>query len=179
MNRIDHLERELTIWFAETAMTRVPDYTDDLIRQTADVRQRPSWSFPERWLPMSVMTLARRSLAPVPWRTVGALLVLALLIATAFAFYIGSRSKAPPPFGIADNGLVAYSVNGDIMTVDPATGIRTTLVTGPTTDAFPVFSPDGRRVASERDALGRTNLAVADLAGGEPRVLTKTPVDGI
>ena len=34
----------------------VPDYRDDIVRQTARTRQRPAWTFPERWLPVSVIT---------------------------------------------------------------------------------------------------------------------------
>ena len=83
MNRPENLERDLTAWFTDTATPRVPDFTDDILRLTAGTRQRPRWSFPERWLPMSVITLGRRTLTPLPWRTIGLLAVLALLIAAS------------------------------------------------------------------------------------------------
>ena len=122
MNRPENLERDLAIWFADTAAPSVPDFTDDILRLTAGTRQRPRWSFPERWLPMSVITLARQTFKPIPWRTVGLLAALALLIAAAFAFYVGNQARLPEPFGRAANGLVAYATAGDIYTVYPVTG---------------------------------------------------------
>ena len=95
MNRPENLERDLTAWFVETATPRVPDFTDDILRLTAGTRQRPRWSFPERWLPMSVITLGRRTLEPLPWRTIGLLAALALLIAASIAFYVGSQQTSP------------------------------------------------------------------------------------
>ena len=135
MSTTDRLERDLTAWFGETAAPRTPDYTDDILRQTARSRQRPRWTFPERWLPMSVITFGRVTLRPVPWRTVGLLVVLALLLAVAAAVYVGSQRRVPAPFGPAANGLVAYSKDGDIFTVDPTTGLRRAIVTGAVTRA--------------------------------------------
>ena len=59
MNGHDSLERELTVWMADVAAPRVPDYTNDIVRMTAGLGQRPRWAFPERWLPMTVDTLQR------------------------------------------------------------------------------------------------------------------------
>ena len=104
MNRPENLERDLTAWLADTATPRVPDFTDDILWLTARTRQRPRWSFPEWWLPRRVLTLGRRRLRPLPWRTIGLLAVLALLIVAAVAFYVGSQPRLPPPFGLAANG---------------------------------------------------------------------------
>ena len=121
MSTTDRVERDITAWFGETAAPATPDYTDDILRQTARSRQRPRWTFSERWLPMSVITFGRVNLRPVPWRTVGLLAVLGLLLAVAAALYVGSQpQRLPPPFGAAANGLVAYSKDGDIFTVDPS-----------------------------------------------------------
>ena len=179
MNRYDHLERDLTVWFAETATPQVPDYTDDLIRLTAGVSQRPRWSFPERWLPMSVVTLARRTLAPVPWRTIAALAVLALLIAVTLAFVVGSRPKVPPPFGLADNGVVVYADGGDLLAIDPSTRAVTRVVSGSTDDNYPTFSRDGTRIAFERMRSNGTQLYAVDAAGGDEVMLTKPDAIGI
>ena len=52
--------------------------------------------------------------------------------------YVGSQpQRLPPPFGAAANGLVAYSKDGDIYTVDPVTGARRAIVTGATVDDGP------------------------------------------
>ena len=48
----DRLERDLTTWLAETAAPRTPDWTDDIVLATAGLRQRPGWTFLERWIPM-------------------------------------------------------------------------------------------------------------------------------
>ncbi len=163
MSTTDRVERDITAWFGETAAPATPDYTDDILRQTAVSRQRPRWTFSERWLPMSVITFGRVNLRPVPWRAVGLLAVLGLLLAVAAALYVGSQpQRLPPPFGAAANGLVAYSKDGDIYTVDPITGARTAIVTGATVDASPAYSLDGSRLAFART----TGTGQRDRRGG-------------
>jgi Tol biopolymer transport system component len=179
MNRADQLERELTAWLHETAAPRTPDFMDDVLRQTAARGQRPGWTFPERWIPMSVITLARRTLSPIPMRTVGVLIVLALLLlATAFAVFVGSRTTLPPPLGPAGNGIVAFGSDGDIVTVDPLSGVQRTLVGGSSVDNDPLFSPDGTRITVVR-AAGMKRLMLVDVKGGEPIDLLKREVEGI
>ena len=116
------MDRDLPIWFHETARPRLPDYTDDVIRQATAIRQRPRWTFLERWLPVAV-SLDRVPVAPLPWRRIGLLVALGLL-AVAAVVAVGSRPRLPEPFGRAANGLVAYGWGGDIFTVDPGTGAR-------------------------------------------------------
>lgn len=93
MNQHHTLERELTAWFIEVAGPRTPDYVDDILRQTVASRQRPAWTFPERWLPVSVMTRGRLLLRPIPWRAVGLVAILAALLAAMVAVYVGSSSR--------------------------------------------------------------------------------------
>jgi Tol biopolymer transport system component len=176
MKQFDRLERELTAWFVEAAAPRTPGYTDDILRQTAHVRQRPRWSFPERWLPLSVSTLGRRMLRPVPWRTIGLLGILALLLAVAITAYVGSQRRLPAPFGLADNGLVAYDNGGDIYTVDPITGTRRPIVIGPESDAGPIFSLDGTRLVFMRAVRGGVVPVVADADGGNQLVADTDPL---
>jgi Tol biopolymer transport system component len=168
MNRHDALERELTAWFFETAVPRTPDFTTEIVELTATVRQRPRWTFPERWLPMTVITLGRRTAPPFPWRTVGLLALLAPLVA-GLAIAIGSRERLPAPFGLAANGLVAYGRDGDIITVDPATGARHWVTAGDEVDREPRWSLDGSRLAFLREAP----ISVAD---GMPDVLMQSIV---
>ena len=130
MNGTDRLERELTTWFAETALPQTPDWTSDILAATGTMRQRPRWSFPTRWLPASVIPrLPRLTRQTVPWRTIALLGALVLLLAAAVALYVGSRPRLPAPFGPAANGLVAYAEHGEIWTVDPVTGDRKKIVT--------------------------------------------------
>ena len=68
-------------------------------------------------------------------------------------------SALPPPFGLARNGaLVIGTADGDIVTVDPATGTTTPLITGPTIDSGPFFSNDGQRILFDRAAASAPDL---------------------
>jgi Tol biopolymer transport system component len=176
MNRPENLESDLAIWFADTAAPRVPDFIDDILNATAGTNQRPRWSFPERWLPMSVITLGRQTFKPLPWRTIGLLAALAILIAAMFAFYIGSQPRLPAPFGRAANGQVAYASGGDIYVVDPTTGTRRAITTGPNTDAEPRWSLDGTRLAFLRVERASQTLVIADARSGEITATTD-PLD--
>ncbi len=143
-------EQDLPALLADLYLAGTPDYRDDLVRQVALVRQRPAWTFPERWIPMAVVT-RRPVLAPnAPWRALGTLVLLGLLVATAVAAYVGSQARLPAPFGPARNGLITYASNGDIFTADPATGMETVIVSGPDRDLAPRFSLDGTHIMFER-----------------------------
>jgi Tol biopolymer transport system component len=175
MKRNDQLERDLMAWFAETATPRVPEFTDDILNLTAGTNQRPRWSFPERWLPMSVITLHRQTVKPLPWRTIGLLAVLALLIGAAVAVYVGSP-RLPAPFGLAANGLVAYAQNGDIFTVDPISGARQAIATGQESDREPRWSLDGTRVVFVRTAGNTDRLVIARRDRPDEVIATTEPL---
>ena len=146
------IERDLPAILGDLAMGPTPEYLDDVFAQTGRMRQRPGWTFPERWHPMADIT-SRQALAPrVPFRAIGvALVILALLVAGAV--YVGSRqTKLPAPFGPAANGLIPYVSNGDLYVGDPIAGTSRLLVGGPENDGLPQTSPDGTRVAFLRSA---------------------------
>jgi dipeptidyl aminopeptidase/acylaminoacyl peptidase len=177
-----HLERDLPAILGDLAVGSYPDYIDGVLATTAQSRQRPAWTFPERWLPMAVVT-RRPVLAPsVPWRTLGVLALIALLIAVTFAVYVGSQARLPAPFGLAGNGLIAFAEDGDIFTADPVTGATTAVVTGPDLDVEPVFSRDGASFAFERKvggASGPGRLVVGRFDGRDPVVVTPEPLAGL
>ena len=159
----------------DLASPQYPDYIDDVLAKAVAQRQRPAWTFPERWIPMS--TLARRpSLAPaLPWRTIGiALLLMALLVAGAIISFGLRQDPLPAPFGPAANGLISYQAEGDIYTLDLVTGEERLIVGGPAVDVGPGFSRDGQSVAwlrlEENEALGGT-LMVANADGSDARAL--------
>jgi Tol biopolymer transport system component len=193
MTELDRLDRDLVAWFGEAATPRVPDYVDDIVRQTAPMRQRPRWTFPERWLPMTVVTLGRRTRRPVPWRTIGAIALVVALLAAIVAVYVGSQRRLPSPFGLAANGSIAYVQTvvgyenqtgyhepyGDILGVDPATGTTTTLVGGPELDGQPVYSLDGSRLSFVRKVDEGFALYAMDVRSQTPTRLTKDALPNI
>ncbi|HET8785114.1 MAG TPA: hypothetical protein VFM38_05725 [Candidatus Limnocylindrales bacterium] len=95
---------------------------------------------------MSVVAFRRRTSPPFPWRTAAVLIALFALLVAGLV-YVGAQPRLPPPFGLAGNGLVAYSKDGDILTVDPATGTRRWVTSGTDIDEQPRWSLDGTRLA--------------------------------
>lgn len=123
----------------------------------------------------------RVSTPRVPWRALGALALIALLIATAVAAYVGSQARLPAPFGVARNGLVAYAADDDIFTADPVTGAAKPITSGPDTDLAPRFSLDGTHIVFERrgTANGPGHLHVARWDGSELVPITFEPLASI
>jgi Tol biopolymer transport system component len=142
-------ERELSPILADLAMAPYPDYVDDVLGRTGRMRQRPAWTFPGRWLPMDITTY-NPPVARLPWRQLGIVALIALLLAVALAAYVGTQRRVPAPFGPAANGLIPYVSNGDIYVGDPVTGQTRLLLGGPEDDASPGYSPDGTKLAFMR-----------------------------
>jgi Tol biopolymer transport system component len=171
-------EQDLPDLLAQVGLGPTPDYRDFVVQQTARMSQRPAWTFPERWLPMTALTQA---VAPprFPWRyaAIGALLILALVGAALLAGSVVPH--VPAPFGPAKNGLIAYDDGGDIYTVDPVTGSSTAIVRGPTTDAAPVWSLDGMHLAFRRSEINISglHLYVAKADGRDLRQVAPEPID--
>src|SRR5688572_8408257 len=103
-NRFDRVFGEV---LSDLAQPTYPDYIEDALDRATQRSQRPVWTFPERWLPMS--TVARTTpLAPgLPWRNVGLLAVLALLAVAIVVIAIGAQARPAPPYGPAKNGQIA------------------------------------------------------------------------
>ncbi|MDF2735058.1 MAG: translocation protein TolB, partial [Chloroflexota bacterium] len=179
MTTNDVFGRNLSTWLHEDAEHHVPDHLEEVLQRTAVTRQRPAWSSLERWLPMD--TTLRPRLLPLP----GAgrlLLVAALLILAALAVIaIGAwQSRLPDPFGLARNGLIVTSRDGDILLIDPVT-TDSRVISGDERafDFSPIFSRDGTKMVFLRSdgPLPKTGFAVltlfvANADGTEPRALT-------
>jgi WD40 repeat protein len=173
------LERDLPQILGDLAMGPYPDYIDDVLATTAQRRQRPAWTFPERWLPM--VDSARQPIltSRMPLRSITIALILIALLVAATAVFIGSQPRLPEPFGVAANGLVAYAADGDIYTADPVTEVATAVVSGPEFDLGPRYSRDGTHIVFERKLAGADGLGqlyVARHDGTELRVVTPEPV---
>ena len=106
MTSEQRFERDLPALLADAGLGPRPDYRDDIVRQTATMRQRPAWTLPERWLPMSVLSTRVASPPRVPLRllAVAALLIVAIV---GVLLVVGARSRVPAPIGLAANGLIA------------------------------------------------------------------------
>ena len=181
--RDQHFDRALPDLFVELANASTPDYLEAAIERASSRPQRPAWTFPGRWLPLQLTTHAALA-ARVPWRQLGILALIAILLAAIATAYVGARrSVAPaPPFGRAGNGAIALERAGDIVAVDHATGTFTPIVTGPETDAAPRYFRDGTRIAFERHvdepADGRL-IMVANADGSGVTAATSEPLNGL
>jgi len=162
----DRFERQLPRALTELAEPRTPDYFDDLLRVTARTRQRPAWTLLERWIPM--LEIARQPVhaPPVPWRSIGMLVLLGLALATGLVLIIGALPKVPEPFGLARNGQIAFARDGDIFIADSVAGDAHVVIGGSDLDRGPVFSLQGTQLAFLRDGAGSgDSLMVADADG--------------
>jgi dipeptidyl aminopeptidase/acylaminoacyl peptidase len=172
----DRFERDLPDLLTQLEPSAVPDYRDDIVRQTARMRQRPAWMFPEWWLPMSVLTTRAVAAPPIRWRVVGTVALLLLALVVGLMIVAGSQRHIPAPFGPAANGLVAYEKGGDIFTADPMTGVSTAVITGTERDINPRWSRDGTRLAFERkgDSDSGPGVLYVARADGSHMVQLKT-----
>lgn len=170
---------DLSAALGRLAAAAPPDtdaYVDAIAAATRARRQRPAWSFASGWLPLEPVRLR-------PWtgrsRT---LLVVALIVLglVAGALLVGSRRTGPPPpFGDVPGGLIAYSIDGDILVLDPVTGARTPVLVGPDSDAGPEFSLDGRRLLFERRIDGQPWLYLAASDGSDAHPLLDQATVGV
>ena len=169
----ESMDRALTDWLREGPEHGSREGLERALAATRRTSQRPGWTFPERWLPMQ-RTLARTpSMRPLIALAAIALLVLAL---AAAAVLIGSsRREIPPPFGVAQNGAVAFERQGDLLIADALDGTERTLVAGPETDMSPVFSNQGDRIAFIREVGDGIRLMSVRPDGSDVKVLGDFP----
>lgn len=169
-------EQDLPDLLAQLAPGPAPDYRDDIVRQTARIRQRPAWTFPERWLPMTAVTSRAAAALRFPVRIVALVALLIIAMVVSALLIAGSRPRLPAPFGLAANGHVAYAADGDIYTADPVSGASTAVVTGPETDLAPAWSRDGTHLVFERKVSGTTGFGELYVASSDGReVIAVTP----
>ena len=179
MTAFDRIEPRMPELMSELAQATVPDYFDDMLRQTGRARQWPAWASLERWLPMDVVARPVPVRAPA-LRPLVLLLVIGALLAAGLALYAGSqRTPLPEPFGPARNGAIVYSnADRDIVAYDAATGTETPLIAGETWDVGPWFSRDGQRLAFARlSGAASGALWVASADGTAARQVMTSPVD--
>jgi hypothetical protein len=160
------LEQDLPALLADLYLAGTPDYRDDLLRRTARTRQRHAWTFPERWLPMDIATRSASTPA-FPWRQIGVVALLGLLIAAAAAVYVGSQPRLADPFGLAANGELAFIRDGDVVVRSTVDGSTRSLLTSPETETFALHSPRGDRLAVLRETTAGEEIWVGTANGGD------------
>jgi dipeptidyl aminopeptidase/acylaminoacyl peptidase len=182
MTPIDRFERHLPSALTELAAPNTPDYLPDILGRTVATRQRAAWASIERWLPVQ-LTTSRVPGSRMPWRQLGVVALLTLLLAAALVAYVGSQQTRPlpAPFGPAANGSLLFARDGDIFTADPETGETTAIVTGPEAEIGPVFSLDGTRVVFARKPLDSSTIGLLFVGredgGGLVQITPKTLSD--
>ena len=180
IDRARRLEPRLPGLFDELAEAHSPDYLEAAIERASSGQQRPAWTFPARWLPVAIVT-TRVPTTRLPWRALGVVALLALLLAMAILL-AGSRStRLPEPFGPAANGVIAVALDGDLYTVDPRTGEMTLLLGGPQRDEWIGFTPDGTRGVllrwnPDNGAMTAARIGTIPLAGGAQPIFVQKDV---
>lgn len=91
----DRFDRRLPDLLHELAGTD-DDFLDEVLQRTVRTRQRPAWTFPERWLPMADATRRPYPSPLVPNRSLVLIALLALLVAAVAAISLGSRFRQAP-----------------------------------------------------------------------------------
>lgn len=158
MTAADRFDRSLADMLADVAQPAFPDYIDDVLDVATRGTQRPAWMFPERWLPMRTLAQSVPFAPGVPWRNLGVLAVIALLLAAIVAIAIGRQRPPAPPYGIAENGVIVYQVDGDIYTRDLVEGNPRIIGGGPDIDVTPLFSLDGTKIGFVRIDPNQPNV---------------------
>jgi tricorn protease len=101
--------------------------------------------------------------------------LLALFMILGFAHASGAQEPirfARTPDISPDGKLVAFSYLGDVWVVDAIGGIARPVTMHEKHDIYPVFSPDGRRIAFSSNRHGSYDVFVVGVQGGRPQRLT-------
>lgn len=173
----DVFGRNLSTWLHEDAEHHVPDHLAEVLQRTAATHQRPAWSSLERWLPMDTTLRPRLVMLPRASRLVLAAALILILAALAIVAVGSYRSRVPEPFGLARNGMIVTSRDGDLYVIDPATVESRPISVGDGFDFSPIFSRDGTKMTflrsdgpiSEPAVL---TLYVANADGSDVRAVT-------
>jgi Tol biopolymer transport system component len=159
----------------EIAAATRPDYLDDIFTVTAQTRQRPRWTFFERWLPMDTTATQPVGRIRAPLRPIALLLILGLLAIVATAFIVGSQRHSLAPYGPAKNGVIAYGADGDLFVRDSLTGAPRLLAGGPDVQGGALFSRDGQLVAFDNVVGDVDHVMVAWADGSNPHSILAEP----
>jgi Tol biopolymer transport system component len=170
-------EQDLPALLGDLYLAGTPDYRDDLVRQTARVRQRPAWTFLTRWIPMDVAS-RRLAFAPLPFRALAILALILIIAIVGVLIGVGSQRRVPPPFGPARNGPLAYMRSDAIFVRDTVEGSERVLIGAEAGHVdFAGFSRDGTRLLYFRTIGGSRYLFMSDADGRAERKILESAVD--
>ena len=191
----DDLDRELLTWLDDVTLRPSPRNLDVVLERTRHMRQRPAWASPERWLPMTVISIPSASpLMRLAWLLLIGLLVVAMGAAVAIVgsgvltstrsddgrlstVAIPQGGAALIAFGTLDDGPDGQKA-GDIYTVRADGTELRQLTDGPEWEADPAWSPDGTRIAFRSWDAGTDNVVVMDADGGNRTTLASSQQSG-
>jgi Tol biopolymer transport system component len=181
MTTAQRLERDLPLILDELAMSPYPDYIDGVLSVTQRKHQRPGWTLPERWLPMTAITTRAAAVPRTPLRLAALVALVILALVVAALLIAGSQRPLPAPFGQAADGMVAFASNGDIYTADPISGAARAVVATSDVDAAPVWSRDGTHFVFAREIAGTDGgrLYTARADGSDVTAVMRDPLSGL
>jgi Tol biopolymer transport system component len=173
MNAQHDIERDLTRWMAAVVPRQAPDnIASQVVARTRSMRPRPGWLARLLEPPMQTQLSFRRYLGVgrSPRLILIGLLILALAVG---GVVVGSQlirqQSLPPPFGLADNGLLAVNSDGAIVLMEPD-GSNIQPLALPFSDIEGMsFSRDGTRIAAwstpDVARFGWKSLVIANADG--------------
>jgi TolB protein len=166
----------LSAALSEVGGSARPDYLDDIVTRASRTRQRPAWTIPERWLPVSMFATAPplAPVRPLPRLSKGSaltLLTLTVMIGAVIGSALLATTPAPLPVEGVRNGLIAFDSENDIWVVNPdGTGLHRVTDT-PDYENSPVWSPDGSRLAVWTGADDATVVRILEADGSIERTI--------
>jgi len=167
MSANDRFERRLPVILDSLAPTRAPEYFDDILGQVDRTRQRPGWTFPERWLPVSTLTNRLAVTPRIPMRAAIAVMLLIVGLVVGALLLAGSRQRVPAPFGPAGNGQIMFIDDTGAIRAGNLVDGTSSIIVASGGNRLPIMSPDGTRLAY----LSDNHLIVTDPRGRDEVVV--------
>jgi Tol biopolymer transport system component len=169
MTERPNLDRDLSAYFEVRSTTRAPaGLLESSLGGVEQTPQRPAWrSIAQRLADRRPCIWA----SPVSGRLVLAVIALLVALAIGGVLIAGSQRRLPPPYGPAKPGLLVVDTGGHIGVMKADGSGLTMLPTEPEVHHFPVWSPDGTKIAFVASRDLALALVVTDADGRNPITL--------